>query len=647
MKLISTLQNKFSLMLGAVALGFVGSSPAFSADIDTQRAQYDRAQSLIDDNQIEQARAVRQEILDYPLTPYLDYRLFLRELDNATPTEVEAFIKEYQTFPFSTRIRAPYLDALYKNKDWQSISVFQTQEPVGQSYQCIYYRAKFELGDTEAAFKGAEKLWLNGNSIADQCDVLLQAWDDAGLRSDEDVLARMLLAFEARNSNMMRYLAKQPKTSAAELQAKTMLGLFNSPQNVGTFAKKAKPTDFNRQQAKLGLEKLARSDVDKAQALYDGVIANLKFSEKGAQKIADYIAFRLTRTESEELAQWRDSVVEKSSDRPLIETRARLAVQNQEWEQVLFWISQLSEKVQTHKRWTYWRARSEIELGMVKEGKDRLASILGERNFYSVAAANALKVPIEYPTSEIALDKDLIAPYQNALSRIEELIALDKITAAKSEWRYLLGNVNKEKRTMLAKYASTKRWHHLSVTASIQAKMWDMFNVRFPIAHRWWFDFYGKKHSVSPVTMLSLARQESALDIEAQSPVGARGLMQIMPATAKATAKKFKIDYQGPNELYKVQKNIEIGSQYLGSLLEQYDNNRIFAFAAYNAGPSRVKTWRERTQGSVDVYSFIESIPFKETRGYVQNILMFETYYRDIMGVDGSFLTDAEAKLKY
>ena len=89
---------------------------------------------------------------------------------------------------------------------------------------------------------------------------------------------------------------------------------------------------------------------------------------------------------------------------------------------------------------------------------------------------------------------------------------------------------------------------------------------------------------------MSLARQESALDSEAQSPVGARGIMQIMPATAKYTAKKYKLKYQGREDLYNVGKNIEIGSHYLDGLLNQYDNNRIFALAAYNAGPHRSKT---------------------------------------------------------
>lgn len=179
------------------------------------------------------------------------------------------------------------------------------------------------------------------------------------------------------------------------------------------------------------------------------------------------------------------------------------------------------------------------------------------------------------------------------------MIALDKIAAAKSEWRYLLSRTDDDTQAMLAVYAASKRWYHLTVTASISAKMWDNVEVRFPVAHRWWFNFYANKHNIDPITLMSLARQESAMDVEATSPVGARGIMQIMPSTARYTAKKYQLSYTGEDELYQVGKNIEIGSHYLNGLLEQYDNNRIFAFAAYNAGPNRVNSWRERTGGKL------------------------------------------------
>ncbi|WP_417877983.1 murein transglycosylase [Vibrio sp.] len=631
----------------AAALCAVSLTANAALSLEKQREVYEQAQNLLDKNDINGYLVIRPKIADYPLTPYVDYRTFIRQLPSKSPKQVNDFISEYETFPFSRRVSAPYLNHLYKEKDWKAITEFQKVIPSGERYQCIFYQANLKQGRQVAAFKGAEDMWLSGSSIASECDPLFSAWDKAGGRSDDLILQRMLLAFDARNGSLMSYLQKLPKSAKAKQQAKEMKALFDKPATVAEFAKKKPANDFYRTQSEYALEKLARMNIEQAQQAYDSVVKGQKFSPEKAQSLADYIAFRLTRTESARLAKWRDDKTKSSQYLPLIETRIRLAVQNADWKGVQEWIAVLNKEEQASLRWQYWLGRSEIALGDDVAGKKRLATLVGERNFYSVAAANAIGQSIKYPTHRIKLDSKVVQPYHDALARISEMIATDKISAAKSEWAHLLRRVNQDEKAMLAAYASSKHWHHLTVTASIQAQMWDNIELRFPVAHRWWFNFYAKKHDIDPVTMMSLARQESALDVQARSPVGARGIMQIMPQTAKYTARKYKLKYQGSQELYNVGKNIEIGSHYLQGLLEDYDNNRIFALAAYNAGPSRVKTWRERTQGKVDAYAFIEAIPFKETRGYVQNILMFETYYRDLLGIDGAFLNQHEINTKY
>ncbi|NVC92603.1 murein transglycosylase [Vibrio natriegens] len=631
----------------AAALCAVSLTANAALSLEKQREVYEQAQNLLDKNDINGYLVIRPKIADYPLTPYVDYRTFIQQLPSKSPKQVNDFISEYETFPFSRRVSAPYLNHLYKEKDWKAITEFQKVIPSGERYQCIFYQANLKQGKQVAAFKGAEDMWLSGSSIASECDPLFSAWDKAGGRSDDLILQRMLLAFDARNGSLMSYLQKLPKSAKAKQQAQDMKALFDKPTMVAEFAKKKPANDFNRAQSQYALEKLARMNIEQAQQAYDSVVKGQKFSPEKAQSLADYIAFRLTRTESASLAKWRDDKTKTSQDLPLIETRIRLAVQNADWKGVQEWIAVLNKEEQATLRWQYWLGRSEIALGDDIAGKKRLATLVGERNFYSVAAANAIGQSIKYPTHRIKLDSNAVLPYHDALARISEMIATDKISAAKSEWAHLLRRVNKDDKAMLAAYASSKHWHHLTVTASIQAQMWDNIELRFPVAHQWWFNFYAKKHDIDPVTMMSLARQESALDVEARSPVGARGIMQIMPETAKYTARKYKLKYQGTEELYNVGKNIEIGSHYLQGLLEDYDNNRIFALAAYNAGPNRVKTWRERTQGKVDAYAFIEAIPFKETRGYVQNILMFETYYRDLLGIDGAFLNQHEINTKY
>ncbi|ENM5794979.1 murein transglycosylase [Vibrio mimicus] len=633
------------LMLTTVCA--MGSASASALDLEAQRAQYEQAQRWLDEKKIPEYQRIRKQIESYPLTPYLDYRAFLVDLGSKPPIAVRNFIDSHKEYPFSGRVTAPYLDALAQNKKWAALLQFQTQLPNGETYQCHYFNAKLQTGKRSEAFEGAKKLWLNGASIADACDPLFAEWERVGGLTDEWVLKRSLLAFEGRNRNLMIYLQKKLDGKKSQAKAQAMLELFDKPERVVAYSRKASQDPINQKVAELALQKWARSEPQEAQAVLNDVAKAQGWNREQKSRISHFIAIRLMETEDKALAKWRDEVARQSNNVRLIEARTRLALRENNWRELTQWISVLPEQERKTLRWQYWLGRSEMALGKKKEGTERLKALLGQRSFYSVAAAKVLQQSVNYPTSTVTLDMALIKAHKKALVRIDELIALDKVIAAKSEWRWLLERVSQKEKEMLAAYAANAGWHQMTITATISASLWDNNQLRFPVVHQNLFNLHGQKNGIDPITLMSLARQESAMDSDAQSPVGARGLMQIMPDTARYTARKYQLSYSNPDELYQVGKNIEIGSRYLGSLLERYDQNRILAFAAYNAGPSRVDTWLKRSQGKLDAYGFIEAIPFAETRGYVQNILMFETYYRDLMGVEGHFLNDHELNTKY
>ncbi|USD65750.1 murein transglycosylase [Vibrio sp. SCSIO 43136] len=632
--------------LGLLLSSFAATSSAIGSEdmLQQQRDWYDQAQDLLDKKQLSQYQSLRSKIADYPLTPYVDYRAFLLELDQKTPAEVEKFQKQYYEFPFSKRIRANYLDQLAADKQWDTIHQYQTQLPRGETYQCYFYTAKLKHGQQSQAFAGADKLWLSGNSVSKACDELFAQWKAAGKLSDDKILERILLAFEARSGGLVKYLERQLNDDAP---GEFAVELYNRPQEVGKFAKKQYVTPYNQKLSMLALKRLARSNPKAAIEQFDLVVSGQKLTAKQKQGLYDNIASRIMGSEEPELQKWRDKALAYTSNDRLVERRIRMSLREADWNSVETWIARLSTKERSKYRWQYWLARVELESGRESAATQRLEAIVGKRHYYSVAAAQTLGKPIEFDILRTSADLSVLKAHQSTLDRVEELIAVDKIAAAKNEWNWLLMRSDQAQKNALAKYAAQQRWHHLTVKASINAKLWDDIYLRFPLAHRWWFNFYGEKHQVEPLTLLSLARQESALDAEARSSVGARGIMQIMPDTAKETARRYDISYRGPKELYSVQKNIEIGSRYLGSLLKQYDGNRIYAFAAYNAGPHRVKSWRKISDNKLDVYAFIESIPFNETRGYVQNVLMFESYYRYLTDTQGEFLSAKERSATY
>ncbi|MCG7499851.1 murein transglycosylase [Vibrio sp. Of7-15] len=633
------------ILLGSVA--YTSQAASVSDNVKQQRIDYQSAQKALDSRDVKAFERIRPKIADYPLTPYVDYRAFLIDLNERTPKEVHSFSKKYSELPFSSNLPFHYLSSLGRGKQWQTFLEYRPEPPRTQSLQCYYYRAQLAQGNKQVAWGGANQLWLNGNSIDDACDPLFKEWTKAKLRTDEVILDRMVLSFEKRNLSLLKYLAKLPSGDSAKAQAKKIIALYQKPETVGTYSRKSKVTEVNQKVVELAFQKLARQDTKKAVKVYPQVIKGQHYKEDKQQSLAEYVAFRLMNTDSEELANWRDLVLVNSDRSVLVERRIRLALQHSDWADVKKWIAVLSKDKQDSLRWQYWLARVEQSEGKDDEAKERLASLLGQRNFYSVAAAHALSKPIEYPVKQAKKSSSDITGFAGALERIDELIRVDKLEAAKTEWGFLLKRSTQEQVVSLASYAAGKKWHHLTVTATIKGKLWDYVDLRFPLAHQWWFDFYSKQRQVDKVTLMALARQESAMYSQARSPVGARGLMQLMPTTAKYTAKKLGDKYKGDASLYDVGTNIRLGSSYLKSLLEQYDNNRIFAFAGYNAGPNRVKRWRKRSAGNLDAYAFIESIPFKETRGYVQNVLMFETYYRNLLNINGEFLTKHELALRY
>jgi len=140
------------------------------------------------------------------------------------------------------------------------------------------------------------------------------------------------------------------------------------------------------------------------------------------------------------------------------------------------------------------------------------------------------------------------------------------------------------------------------------------------------------------VMLHAVARQESLFNPNAVSPAGARGLMQLMPGTAKEVATRLGVPY-APQRLYDEDYNLQLGASYLQRMITYFDGNHVLAVAAYNAGPGNVNKWLRRfgdpRQPGVDVIDWIEQIPFSETRNYVQRVLENAVVYA-LLKTDGS-----------
>jgi len=171
---------------------------------------------------------------------------------------------------------------------------------------------------------------------------------------------------------------------------------------------------------------------------------------------------------------------------------------------------------------------------------------------------------------------------------------------------------------------------------------WDDLSIRFPVNYEDIVEKNARRQGLPASLIFAIARQESAWQFDAHSRVGARGLMQIIPATAKETAKTIGVRYS-KNKLFDPAYNITLGSAYIRGLLERFDNNRALAAASYNAGPHRVDQWKAHSKAQLPIDIWIDIIPFKETRRYVRNILSYEVIYNYRRGKKRPLLTQDEA----
>jgi soluble lytic murein transglycosylase len=226
--------------------------------------------------------------------------------------------------------------------------------------------------------------------------------------------------------------------------------------------------------------------------------------------------------------------------------------------------------------------------------------------------------PLEINQSE----KKPLLNYPSA-QRAFELYDLGRYAQARREWRYWLSQLDDRQKLVAAKVANENGWVDRAIFTLAKVGYLDDVNLRFPKAFDKKITQYAVDRNINPAWAFAIARRESSFMPDARSSAGAKGLMQIMPATAKEL-KGSRVDNW---YLYNAENNIELGTKYLRELLDKNKGNHVLATASYNAGPHRIKKWLKYGKNMpADVW--IETIPFKETRNYVKSVLAYQEIYQ-------------------
>ena len=331
---------------------------------------------------------------------------------------------------------------------------------------------------------------------------------------------------------------------------------------------------------------------------------------------------RFFDNENADFQKWRDEQIRQLQTDNLTERRLRMAI----WQKTDLspWLNSLTTEGKAKQEWRYWEAKQDISKNI-----EKLTALSKERGFYPMLAAAQLKqaYKVDFPVAP-SFNVEEQLPFEQVFAMIRELRELGRNGLAKQRWRILLDNADFTTQLKLAEYAENQQWFELAVDASIVAKAWDYLSLRLPNAYSEYFNAALQNLNISKTFAMAITRQESAWNPMAQSSANARGLMQLLPSTAKLTAENNQLPYQGEQDLFKPLNNILLGTAHLNELNGKYPNNRILIAAAYNAGANRVEKWLSRANGKLALDEFVASIPFYETRGYVQNVVTYDFYYQ-------------------
>ncbi|WP_226692385.1 MULTISPECIES: transglycosylase SLT domain-containing protein [Rodentibacter] len=612
-----------------------------------------------------------QSLKGYPLQKEAQIAYFDSQIKLITPTsspeevialkdEIEGYLRRYPQHFLRSRLKQSLLTLLNNSNSPELVNYTKKIKPQTLAMQIAalnleYQRDKAAKSNTNPdILLRFETLWLNNGELTNNSP-LWELWLANGGRSTDKIYQKAEKLFLKNDIKGLELLTKEldsEKENAAVLtDLQNDIDLLKKPAGLKMLAEKTPILENGNIRNQFAvIQTFARylrtipENINEPNfSTYEQWAKNWQLNET---QLRDWkIAFigRFFDNENQNFQQWRDKEILKLKADNLTERRLRMAI----WQKtdLMSWLNALSEKGKEKQEWRYWLAKTDK-----RKTQEILTALSKERGFYPMLAKAMLNPKnrganyrFEQKQSMKKM-KDKLAKHQEALAEIEELRQLNRLGAAKQRWHFLLENLSGESKQAeqiaLSDYANQQGWFDLGVAGSIIAKAWDHLSLRLPNAYQDYFDIalnterhyrnatLKKGSHISKTFAMAIARQESAFNPMAQSSANARGLMQLLPSTAQLTADNNQLPYQSENDLFKPLNNILLGTAHLTELNIKYPNNRILIAAAYNAGASRVEKWLARANGKLTMDEFIASIPFFETRGYVQNVLAYDFYYQ-------------------
>ena len=621
----------FSLLILVLILcSFTTLATAKPLSLKQQRTLFIKAEKALKRGNKQQYQALSQQLANYPLLPYLTLQALRNDIATLDSAQAEAFLTRFQETPLAAAFRKAWLKELAERKQWWTYRVFYRPSS-GVALECRHLQALMETGETETAFKQIPKLWLSSKSRPKTCDPIFDEWRKAGNLTQNLVWQRLELAMEDGNLKLARYLSRYLNKHNRQwydywLKVRKEPAKYLDHKKVATQPVNSKKIWLH------GLKRLARKDIDQALTLWKKQQNSKLLSAEEHYEIERYLALRMIRTDRQQAAKMLAAFQPNADDERFIERRLRFGIADGDWDSVLLWLNNSPDEINSKERWRYWRAYALQTLGRYNEAKPIYQSLAAERSYHGFLAADELGVPYNLNHSPLQVPQELLTKTDQlpALQRAREFIALERYTEARREWFYATRHMPPEQLQAAARLAQSWDWHNQAIFTLARTRYWEDLELRFPVEHKKQVDHNAALRQLDNAWVFAVIRQESAFSPVARSRVGALGLMQLMPNTAKHVAKKIKHKRPRQSDLLTPQTNIKFGTAYLREVLDQLGKHQVLATAAYNAGPHRVKSWLP--QQELEANRWVEMIPFNETRKYTERVLSYAVIYERRLG---------------
>ena len=627
-----------SAALFAACAGFTQANPRPQNLSSADSAILDLNQAFKNGDQ-KRLRELLPKVRGHALTPWADYWELSTRLDKAQSEEIQAFFSRYAGSYQEDRLRNEWLLLLGKRKEWTG---FATEYPKfrmndDKSVRCYALLTEFNNNSSAEIAAQVESLWLAQRETEEGCAAAAEQQVRAGKLKPLSVWHRARLGFE----NERPRIASQAVGILSEDWTTQVRTIYADPARYLSdkiSAVRSRTKEF----VTLALIRLAATDVDAAVREMGKIRWKTQLTQEEQSWVWGVIGKRAARRLSDDANALFARGQARYMHEDQLAWRVRAALRAADWAQVRDTVSAMNETQRQDPTWIYWNARALMALKTqpaTAQAVTLYQSIASSRGFYEQLALEELGQQVTQPTRPAAPSPAEAEAARNnpGLNRALLAIGIGLRSEGVREWNYQTslhqsGGMSDRELLAAAQLACDQAVWDRCINTSERTKSVIDFEQRFPMPFRTEVIRQAGKIGLDPAFVYGLIRQESRFIMDARSHVGASGLMQVMPATARWTARKIGLTNFQPHHITDRDTNIAIGTGYLKMVLESFEGSMPLATAAYNAGPSRSRNWRGQN-GDVarEAAIWAENVPFNETRDYVKKVLANTTNYAAIL----------------